>query len=116
LADDSLVEFAPYRVVDGLDGRLAEAQLGFLEQAAESLVLACKAFGVDQQAKAFVEGQLLVFGILVLFRPRRREGVEAQGTQFIEGRFNEHRAFSFSCSSSDLGHFRAWPLATLSQL
>jgi hypothetical protein len=54
----------PGRIVNVFDARLAQAKLGLLEQAAEPLVFASEAFGVYQQAEAFIEGQLRQLGFL----------------------------------------------------
>ncbi len=55
LAHDGLVELAFGRVVDVLDARLAEPQLGLLEQASEPLILASEVLGVYEQAEPLVE-------------------------------------------------------------
>ena len=93
LSDDGLVELPTGRVIDVLDARLAQAKFGLLEQAAEPLVFAGEAFGVDEKAEALVEGQLVQLGILVLLRPCGGKSIEAQGAQFVESRFGEHRVF-----------------------
>src|SRR6185437_3114540 len=90
LADDGLVQLAPRRVVDVLDARLAESELGLLEQPAETLVLEREVLGVDQQAEALVERQLADLGALLLLGPRRTERVEAQRLEFLDGRFVQH--------------------------
>jgi hypothetical protein len=93
LTDDGLVQLAPRRVVDVLDARLAESELGLLEQSAEALVLSREMLGVDEQAEALVEGQLADLGALLLLGPRGGECVEAQRLEFLDGRFVQH-AFS----------------------
>ena len=80
MADHGFVEFTARRVVDVFYAGLAEAKLGFFEQACEPLVFAGKALGIDEQSEALVEGQLGQFTIFLLVAPCSREGVEAQVT------------------------------------
>jgi hypothetical protein len=53
LADDGLVELTPGWVVDGLNARLRELELGLLQGAAQ--VLPGGPLGLDEQAEAVVE-------------------------------------------------------------
>ena len=62
LADDGLVELALGAIVDVLDASLAEPELGLFEKPVESPVFALQALGIDQQAQAFVEGEVDVVG------------------------------------------------------
>ena len=64
LADHGLVELAAGRVVDRLDTRLGE--LGRLQRAAETLVLAGPPLGLDEQAQALVEGEGRHVGLVLL--------------------------------------------------
>ena len=91
LADDGLVELAPGRVVDRLEARVREFELGLLEGAGEALVLAGAPLGVDEQGEAFVEGEGAQVGVLLLLRPGRRHGGELEGLELFEGRGGEHR-------------------------
>ena len=57
------------RVVDVLDARLAEPQLGLPEVALDLLALAVRPLGVDEQAEALVEGQAPEIRVFLLGDP-----------------------------------------------
>ena len=91
LADDGLVELAAGRVVDGLDARLRELELGLLQGAGEALVLAGAPLGLDEEAEALVEGEGGEVGLLLLRGPGRGHGVELEGLEFLQRGGGEHR-------------------------
>jgi hypothetical protein len=75
LADHGLVELAAGRIVDRLDARLGQLELGLLQGAAEPLVLPGEPLGLDEQAQALVEGEGGHVGLVLLvsFVPERQQ-------------------------------------------
>ena len=55
LSDHGLVELAGRRVVDVLDARLAEAELGLAQMARQALVAPVEPLRVDEQCEALEE-------------------------------------------------------------
>src|SRR5262249_25159163 len=85
LADEGLVELAPGRVVDGLEARLAEFELGLLEGAREALVLAGPPLGVDEEGEAFVEAEGGQLRVLLLGGAGRGRGGGGGGRGVVGG-------------------------------
>jgi hypothetical protein len=106
LADDGLVELAPGRVVDGLDARLRELELGLLQGPYEARVLPGAPLGLDEEAEALVEGEGGEIGLLLLRGPGRGHGVELEGLELFHCRGGQHRWVSFTGSRPARGDGR----------
>ena len=90
LADDGLVQFAPGRVVDGLETGLRQLELGLLQGAGQALVLAGVPLGLDEQREPLVEGEGRHVGLLLLGGPGRGHGVELEGLEVLHRGGSEH--------------------------
>ncbi len=85
------VALAPGRVVDGLETRLRELELGLLQGPDEALVLPGAPLGLDEEAEAFVEGEGGEIGLVLLRGPGRGHGVELESVELFHRGGGEHR-------------------------
>src|SRR2546428_8615695 len=90
LADDGFVELAPRGIVDRLEARVREFQLGVLEGAGQALVLPGAPLGLDEEREALVEGEGHHVGLLLLLGPGRRHGRELEGVELFDRGGVEH--------------------------
>src|SRR3989442_592603 len=113
LADDGFVELAPRGIVDRLEARLRELQLGVLEGAGQALVLPGAPLGLDEESKALVEGEGRHVGLLLLLRPGRRHGRELERVELFDRGGVEHglllseEILGDSTAGEGLGAFRS---------
>src|SRR5262245_17671836 len=84
LADDGLVQLAAGWVVDGLDARVRQLELGFLQGPSQALVLPAEPLGVDEQAEPFIEAEGDEFGVLLLLGPGLGHARQLEGVQLVE--------------------------------
>ena len=98
LTDDGLVELAAGRVVDRLDARLGELELGFLQGTDEAPVLPGAPLGLDEEAEAVVEGEGGEIGLLLLGGPGDRHGVELEGLEVFHRGSGQHQWVPFTGS------------------
>ena len=82
LAEERLVELAPRGVVDVLDARLGEPELGLAERGSEPSVLAGEPLGLDEEPEPLVEGDGSQPRVLLLGEPGGGERIEPQGLSF----------------------------------
>jgi hypothetical protein len=90
LADQRPVELAPGRVLEVLEARLGQAELGLLQAAGEFAIVAREVLGLDEQADAFVKAQRAHRGVLELRAIRVGHRAEMEGAETVEGRFGQH--------------------------
>jgi hypothetical protein len=75
LADGGVVELTPWGVVDVLEARAADFELGFFESAFEAFVLPTIPLNVDEEPEPFVEAEPREIGVFLLFDPGLRQAV-----------------------------------------